>query len=41
MALAKTPLVGTPVAAYEHLMKRVEPGAVEKMIAESRPAEGG
>ncbi|KYF62482.1 methionine--tRNA ligase, partial [Sorangium cellulosum] len=37
--LAKTPLVGTPVAAYEHLMKRVDPGAVEKMIAESRPAD--
>ncbi|KYF73646.1 methionine--tRNA ligase, partial [Sorangium cellulosum] len=37
--LAKTPLVGTKVAAYEHLMKRVDPGAVEKMIAESRPAD--
>ncbi|AUX47802.1 methionyl-tRNA synthetase [Sorangium cellulosum] len=37
--LAKTPLVGTKVAAYEHLMKRVDPAAVEKMIVESRPVE--
>jgi len=37
--LAKTPLVGTAVGAYEHLMKRVDPAAVERMIAASRPAE--
>ncbi len=30
--LAQTPLVGTPVAKYEHLMKRMEMDAVNKMI---------
>jgi methionyl-tRNA synthetase len=35
---AKTPLVGTPVAPYVHLMKRVEIDKVQKMIDESREA---
>ncbi len=30
--LAQTPLVGTPVSKYEHLMKRMEMDAVQKMI---------
>ncbi len=30
--LGQTPLVGTPVAKYEHLMKRMEMDAVQKMI---------
>ncbi len=33
---AKTPLVGTPVAKFEHLMKRVERKDVDAMIEESR-----
>jgi methionyl-tRNA synthetase len=33
---ARTPLVGTPVAAYAHLMKRVDPKAVEAMVEASR-----
>jgi methionyl-tRNA synthetase len=34
--LAQKPLVGTPVAKYEHLMKRMEMEAVEKMIEAGR-----
>lgn len=30
--LAQTPLAGTPVSKYEHLMKRMEMDAVQKMI---------
>jgi methionyl-tRNA synthetase len=33
---ARTPLVGSPVAPYQHLMKRVDPKAVEAMIEASR-----
>lgn len=36
---AKKPLAGTPVGTYQHLMKRVEPEKVQKMIDESKPAE--
>jgi methionyl-tRNA synthetase len=36
---AKAPLVGTPVGAYEHLMKRLELAVVERILEESRPAE--
>lgn len=36
--LAKAPLVGTPVAPYQHLMKRVEPDAVQRMLADSMEA---
>lgn len=34
--LAQSPLVGTPVAKYEHLMKRMEMDAVQKMIDASK-----
>jgi methionyl-tRNA synthetase len=34
--LTQTPLVGRPVAKYEHLMKRMEMEAVEKMIEAGR-----
>lgn len=34
--LAQSPLVGTPVAKYEHLMKRMEMDAVQKMIEASK-----
>ncbi|HTJ84200.1 MAG TPA: methionine--tRNA ligase subunit beta, partial [Polyangiaceae bacterium] len=37
--LAKTPLVGTKVGAYQHLMKRVDPAKVQAMIDESKPTE--
>ena len=36
--LAKSPLVGTQVAPYEHMMKRVEPEAVQRMLADSTEA---
>lgn len=32
----KTPLVGTPVSEYEHMLKRVDLKQVEKMIQESK-----
>jgi methionyl-tRNA synthetase len=35
---AKTPLVGSSVATYEHLMKRVDPAQVQKMIDDSKSA---
>ena len=35
-AQAKTPLVGTPVAKFKHLLKRVEEKDLHKMIEESR-----
>lgn len=35
-ACARTALVGTPVATYTHLMKRVDPKAVEAMVEASR-----
>lgn len=38
--LAQKPLVGTPVAPYQHLMKRMEMDAVQKMIAASRVGDG-
>ena len=39
---AQTPLVGTKVSRFEHLMKRVEPAQVEAMINSSREeAPGG
>jgi methionyl-tRNA synthetase len=33
---AKTPLTGVPVAAFQHMLKRVEKKDVEKMIEDSR-----
>ena len=36
---AATPLVGTPVAAFSHMMKRVERKDLDAMIEESKPAE--
>ena len=33
---ASTPLTGTPVAKFQHMMQRVEPSRVEAMITESR-----
>lgn len=33
---SKTPLVGTPVAKFEHLMKRIEEKDVDAMLEESR-----
>ncbi|AKT37499.1 methionyl-tRNA synthetase [Chondromyces crocatus] len=36
--LAKEPLVGTPVAPYQHLMKRVELDAAKKMLDETSAA---
>jgi methionyl-tRNA synthetase len=38
-SLAKAPLVGTPVGAYQHLMKRVEMEAVQRMIDASKAAD--
>ncbi|UQA55283.1 methionine--tRNA ligase [Polyangium aurulentum] len=38
-SLAKTPLVGTPVSTYQHLMKRVEMEAVQRMIDASKTAD--
>jgi methionyl-tRNA synthetase len=37
---AQTPLVGTPVAPFEHLMQRVDPKKIEAVIAASRDAGG-
>ncbi len=34
---ASTPLAGVPVGSYEHLMKRVDPEAIKKMIDQSKP----
>ncbi|MFM7138457.1 MAG: class I tRNA ligase family protein, partial [Planctomycetota bacterium] len=36
---AGTPLVGLPVAAFVPLARRVEPAAIDAMLAASRPAE--
>ncbi len=36
---ARAPLTGTPVGAYQHLMKRVEREKVDRMIADSKPAD--
>ena len=36
---AKTPLVGTPVAKFQHMLKRVEEKDVQAMIEESKPSE--
>ncbi len=33
---AQTPLVGTPVAKFKHMLKRIEPKDVERMIEESK-----
>ena len=33
---SKTPLVGTPVAKFKHMMKRIEPKAIEKMTEETQ-----
>ena len=35
---AQTPLVGTPVAKFKHMLKRVEEKDVQKMIEESKEA---
>lgn len=37
---AQTPLVGTQVAKFKHMLKRVEPQKVQAMIEESKQAEG-
>jgi methionyl-tRNA synthetase len=37
---AKSPLVGTPVAKFQHMLKRVEEKDVQAMIEESKPAPG-
>jgi methionyl-tRNA synthetase len=39
LADAKTPLTGTPVAEFKHLMQRMDPKAVAAVIAESAEAE--
>ncbi|TWU28192.1 methionine--tRNA ligase [Bythopirellula polymerisocia] len=36
---AQTPLVGTPVAKFKHMLKRIEEKDVHAMIEESKPAE--
>ncbi|MEO1496601.1 MAG: methionine--tRNA ligase [Planctomycetota bacterium] len=36
---SQTPLVGTPVAKFKHLMQRVEPEKVQAMIEESKPED--
>ncbi|MEM9186274.1 MAG: methionine--tRNA ligase [Planctomycetota bacterium] len=36
---SQTPLVGTPVAKFKHMLKRVEPTKVNAMIEESKPDE--
>lgn len=36
---AKTPLTGTPVAKFKHMLQRVEKKDVDKMIEESKEAE--
>jgi methionyl-tRNA synthetase len=38
---AKAPLVGTPVAEFQHLMKRVDRKDVDRMIEESRELSAG
>lgn len=38
-SLAKNPLVGTPVSTYQHLMKRVELEAVQRVIEASKTAD--
>jgi methionyl-tRNA synthetase len=38
---SKSPLVGTPVAEFQHLMKRVDKKDVEQMIEESREGASG
>jgi methionyl-tRNA synthetase len=37
---SQTPLVGTPVAKFEHMMKRVEVKQVEAMFSETKAADG-
>ncbi|MBN2024376.1 MAG: methionine--tRNA ligase [Pirellulales bacterium] len=36
---SRTPLVGTPVARFEHMLTRVDPKEIEAMIDESRAAD--
>ncbi len=36
---SQKPLVGTPVSKFEHMLQRVKPEDVQKMIDESKPAE--
>lgn len=36
---ARSPLTGSAVAAYQHLMKRIDPQNVKAMIEENKPAE--
>ena len=36
---SRTPLVGTPVAAFQHMMQRVDPKHLQAMIDDSRVAE--
>ncbi len=38
-SLARTPLLGTPVSTYQHLMKRVELEAVQRVIDASKTAD--
>ncbi|MBX3438239.1 MAG: methionine--tRNA ligase [Planctomycetaceae bacterium] len=33
---AQTPLTGTPVSPFEHMLQRVDPGQVQKMIEDSK-----
>ena len=37
---AKTPLLGTPVAKFQHMLKRVDEKDVQAMIEESKPVPG-
>src|SRR5947208_9458190 len=37
---SQTPLVGTPVGKFQHMMKRVEVKQVEAMFSETKVAEG-
>jgi methionyl-tRNA synthetase len=36
---SQTPLTGTPVARFEHMLKRVDPKDLEAMIEESKPED--
>ncbi len=36
---AQTPLTGTPVATFQHMLKRVDPKQVQAMIEDSKPVD--
>ena len=36
---AQTPLTGTPVATFQHMLKRVDPKQVQAMIEDSKPTD--